>query len=191
MTYSEFAKKSEAIDGKFSIDDETDMDVENMFWRSVKSKKQMERVYGIDIPISLFPDSCKEWNMNKLSGKDTIIHSLDNELEGILSPFLYIGMRNTAFGYHVEDSYLLSINVLHQGKANTWYAVPHSERHKLEEFVKAATAQYKCDFLIRHKLILIPPSELKKMGIKFEKVSDNNDQFEIIKLTNQLNISIF
>lgn len=124
MTYKQFAAKTAEMENQFEVN-ETDIDAENIFWESVKDPNT-NPIYGIDNPISLFPDSCDTWNMNKLSGKDTLIHSMDHELEGILSPFLYIGMRHTAFAWHVEDSYLLSVNVLHQGAPKTWYSIYYS-----------------------------------------------------------------
>lgn len=74
---------------------------------------------------------------------------------------------------HVEDSNLLSINILHHGQPKFWYGVPRKEASKLESLSKEATNQYMCKLLIRHKLLLIPPSVLKQNGIKFGKVIPN------------------
>lgn len=109
--------------------------------------------------------------MNKIDDKVSIIHELEHDMPGILSPFLNNGMRNTAFGWHVEDSYLMSMNILHIGQPKVWYFIPHSEGSKLEALSKEATTAFQCSFLLKHKLLLIPASVLKQNDIKFGKVS--------------------
>ena len=47
---------------------------------------------------------------------------LDNDVPGVSTPMLYIGMISATFAWHVEDHYLYSINYQHQGAAKTWCA---------------------------------------------------------------------
>lgn len=173
MTYSEFSKTATSFEAKFASENETAAETENSYWQYIKGRKtRMDKpIYGIDNPISLFPESCDVWNMNKLSQNDSLIHSITDEtLDGILTPYVYIGMRNTTFAWHVEDSYLLSVSFLHHGKQKTWYCIPHAEREKFEQYVKSATAKFECEYLIRHKIVVVPPSVLKRLGIKFGRV---------------------
>lgn len=172
MTLAEFTEKAAAFQDE---DDTSDINFENMYWKDIRSRANQQPdapspLYGIDTEVSLFPDKCTTWNLNKIDGKDSIIHNLDVDMPGILTPFLNNGTRNTSFGWHVEDSNLLSVSILQEGKPKFWYCVPNTEGSKLEAFSREATKQYLCKLLIRHKLILIPPSVLKKNGIKFGKV---------------------
>lgn len=85
-------------------------------------------------------------------------------------PFLNIGLRNSSFAWHVEDSHMLSMNICWKGE-KTWYFLPRSEASKLEALSKNATKDYaSCSFILRHKVLMIPPSTLEKEKIKFGKV---------------------
>lgn len=89
---------------------------------------------------------------------------------GIQTPYLYIGMVATSFGFHIEDGDLGSLNYHHGGEEKVWYIIPKSEGGKLEEQVKKSTFA-KCELFIRHKQMMVPPSVLKKYNIKFARVS--------------------
>lgn len=41
-------------------------------------------------------------------------------MEGIQSPYVYVGSPLTAFAFHLEDGNLNSINYLHRGKPKVW-----------------------------------------------------------------------
>lgn len=93
-------------------------------------------------------------------------------MNGIQTPYLYIGMAGTSFGYHIEDGDLASLNYHHGGHPKIWYVIPRSEGKKLEKLVRKYTLG-KCDLFIRHKQIMVPPTVLKKHNIKFARVSNN------------------
>lgn len=59
--------------------------------------------------------------MNKMSSiLDLLKDSCGVEIDGINSPYLYIGMWRTIFPWHLEDMDLYSINYLHTGSPKTW-----------------------------------------------------------------------
>lgn len=91
-------------------------------------------------------------------------------MKGIHVPFLYVGMANTVFGFHLEDGDLSSISYLHSGKPKIWYVVPDSER--LTKLVQTMFPSVDCNLFIRHKNVLIPPSVLVANGISFSRVSN-------------------
>lgn len=146
---------------------------ENKFWQNVKcpSKKQIKPIYGTDNEMSFFTSAQNVWNLGKLTKNESLIHGIDMDVPGVLTSYVYNGSGFTCFAFHVEDIYAASINVVHEGESKFWYSVPHSEAHKLEAFSKNATRTFKCNFLLRHKNILIPPSVLKANGIKFGRVN--------------------
>lgn len=169
MTYGELITHSK----QFSS---FDVNPENSFWNKVKMtetafKNTQRPIYAIDNEISLFDDSVNDWNLNRLTKEHSIIHDLQADIPGVLTPFVNAGMKYTAFGWHVEDGYLASVNVLHSGASKYWYCVPHSESERLEKFCAQSTTEYKCNLLLRHKLFLIAPSVLKENEIKFSKVN--------------------
>lgn len=121
-------------------------------------------------------------------------------MDGIQSPFVYVGGPLTSFGLHLEDGNLNSINFLHRGFPKIWYIltlyhtslsftffvvylkftcfimlhryfVPSEHNLKLESLVAKITKTIDCDLYIRHKNLMIPPSVLRKNDIKFARVS--------------------
>lgn len=118
-------------------------------------------------------------NLNKFTHAESIIHQGKDRLVGIHKPFLYVGSHITYFGFHLEDADLSSINYLHAGKPKVWYFVPTSEHAKLEhlanEFGKSVSTS--CNNFIRHKALMIPPTTLRKNGIRFSRVVQHPNEF--------------
>lgn len=141
---------------------------EDSFWAEILNRNAA--TYAIDNEKSLYPENGMYWSMSSLN--QSIIHDTAYKFPGINTPFVNFGMCQTAFGLHIEDSSLASINVLHGGSPKFWYGIPFSNAPKLERVVKLYTPKnIPCDMLIRHKSILIPPSALEMNKIKFSKVS--------------------
>ena len=53
-------------------------------------------------------------------GPQSALRLLASEIPGVNTPMLYLGMLFSTFCWHVEDNYLYSINIQHQGAAKTW-----------------------------------------------------------------------
>lgn len=136
---------------------------EEVAWQNLQNGTS-ESLYAIDNPISQFNNSCEFINLNQFSRAQSLIHQGDIQMEGIHTPYLYIGSHITYFGFHLEDSDLCSINYLHGGGAKLWYFVPTSENAKLEKLanefgIAVATT---CNNFIRHKSLMISPAILRK-----------------------------
>lgn len=92
---------------------------------------------------------------------------------GVNTPYWYNGMPFTSFGLHVEDSNLGSINMVLKGKEKIWYAIPACHAKKLADLVQKTAKNYSnCNLFIRHKSVLIAPSELKEMNVPFARVNE-------------------
>ena len=78
---------------------------------------------------------------------------------------LYFGMWRAFFAWHKEDMDLFSINYLHVGEDKVWYVLPASKAQAFERY--AATAfpeeRMRCKEFLRHKHVLISPTQLKKV----------------------------
>lgn len=94
-------------------------------------------------------------------------------MPGIQKPYVYIAMRGTSFGFHLEDGDLYAVNYLHYGAPKVWIFVPNEEGKKLEHLVQelVSSSPIECDFYLRHKTLLIKPSMLVKHNISYAKVS--------------------
>lgn len=112
-------------------------------------------------------------------------------MKGIQSPYVYVGTQGSGFQLHLEDGNMGALNYNHRGKPKVWYAtfmellwstfsmfscryfrilIPPEENAKLERLSKKLSKSKACDFYIRHKTMLIPPSLLEKHKIKFARV---------------------
>lgn len=101
-----------------NIDLKSVSDWEDKFWASLSGEEV--HPYGIDNPVSLFPETCKYWNLNKFTSLESLIHNKNIHMSGITDPWLYVGGPLTAFGMHAEDGNLNSINFNHMGAIKVW-----------------------------------------------------------------------
>lgn len=146
---------------------------EAKFWQQLKkSGSKSQLTYAIDNEITRYPDDFESWNLNKLTNIESIIHNADGpQIPGVNSPYLNYGMKFCSFAMHCEDSYVGSINTLHEGEPRTWYTVPQSNAAQLENLVQNWTPRsIACDLFIRHKSVLIPPEILQLHGIQYGQV---------------------
>ncbi|KAJ6761394.1 LYSINE-SPECIFIC DEMETHYLASE REF6 [Salix koriyanagi] len=79
-----------------------------------------------------------EWNMRCVSrAKGSLLRFMKEEIPGVTSPMVYIGMIFSWFAWHVEDHDLHSLNYMHMGAGKTWYGVPREAAVAFEEVVRA------------------------------------------------------
>lgn len=131
-------------------------------------------MYTVDNEESMYPTNFPFWRIDKLQSKDSIIHGTGEEVKGINTSYVYIGMQYSTFPAHIEDSGLASMNLLHSGMPKMWYGVGSANGQKLEQLVQMHTPKdIDCDFIIRHKYVLIPPILLSKNNIEFSKVEQH------------------
>lgn len=165
MTLAEFRRLAKTQSSKEPNEDE--------FWNSLE-RNSNPPLYTVENETSMYPASYPYWRIDKLKSSDSIIHGTDNKIKGINTSYVYIGMEYSTFAAHTEDSGLASMNLLHSGKPKMWYGVSSANADKLEQFVTSQTPNdIDCDFIIRHKSILVPPILLAANNIEFSKVQQN------------------
>jgi len=74
-------------------------------------------IYGagvnVDVPFKIAGNF-------SLSSLNTIIDLLDEDLDGIATPYAYCGSAHTAFPWHIEDGGLFSVNYVIAGAPKLW-----------------------------------------------------------------------
>lgn len=80
-------------------------------------------------------NSC--WNLQVIArSRGSLTRFMPDDVQGVTSPMVYIGMLFSWFAWHVEDHELHSMNFLHMGSPKTWYAVPQDHAATLEDIVR-------------------------------------------------------
>ena len=82
------------------------------------------------------------WNLGifpKLPG--SLLKFVDEDITGVIVPWLYIGMFFSSFCWHTEDHYFASINYHHFGAPKTWYGVPSSGAPAFENAARKLTPE--------------------------------------------------
>ena len=103
------------------------------------------------------------------------------KLEGVTSPYIYVGTWKAMFGWHKEDMDLYSINSVHTGQPKFWYGVDLDSSGDFERYVhRNFREQVKsCSEFIRHKTTLIHPDNLLKNGVKLTRAIQRPGEFVI------------
>ncbi|XP_053725509.1 lysine-specific demethylase 4B [Synchiropus splendidus] len=178
MTVSEYRKLANSK--KYGTPRHKDFDdLERKYWKNLTF---VSPIYGADVSGSIYDEGVHEWNVGRLN---TLLDMVEQEcgivIEGVNTPYLYFGMWKTTFAWHTEDMDLYSINYLHFGQSKSWYCVPPEHGKRLERLAKGffPGSSQGCDAFLRHKMTLISPSILKKYGIPFDRVTQNEGEFMI------------
>ncbi|EMS68719.1 Lysine-specific demethylase 5A [Triticum urartu] len=69
-------------------------------------------------------------------GPGSLLRFMREDVPGVTTPMLYVGMLFSWFAWHVEDHDLHSLNYMHLGAAKTWYGVPRDAALAFEDVVR-------------------------------------------------------
>ncbi|CAG0899413.1 unnamed protein product, partial [Cyprideis torosa] len=166
MTVQQFYDMSQ--DPRYRTPQHVDLDdLERQYWENVTYGAP---TYGADVPGTLTDTNVDVWNISRLG---SILDDIDENIQGVNTPYLYFGTWKSTFPWHTEDMDLYSINYLHFGEPKFWYAVPPEHGKLLEKFSKGFyTRGYSlCPAFLRHKMALVRPDMLTQYGIPYNKVS--------------------
>ena len=145
-------------------------ELEELYWRENQDETKLAPIYGADVEQSITDPEVDVWNIKKLDSILTDV--LDEQIPGVNTPYLYVGMWKATFSFHVEDMDLYAVNLIHYGAPKTWYGIPPSEGHKLEQVARKLFPDMAktCFNLMRHKAIMISPKLLEANGVRVNKL---------------------
>jgi hypothetical protein len=101
------------------------------------------------------------------------------QISGVTSPWLYIGMKFSAFCWHLEDLYMHSVNYSHQGAVKNWYFIPPRHQAEFEQFARRVCRKRlggAVDYLNKMTL-MIDPLEVLAEGIALYRARQDPGSF--------------
>ena len=159
------------------------------FWAQAGEIKNLPYAAGVE-------GSVFDRDKKALETLNPMLEQVCGKMQGITTPFLYIGRQGTTFGHHREDYDLLSINYLHHGANKIWIVIPPMYGPKLDALaikLLAKRCNYcsrgkpddeldfgRCDLPLRHKSLLFSPEILDANGIPYYKIVQKPGDFVIV-----------
>ncbi|PPS15843.1 hypothetical protein GOBAR_AA04739 [Gossypium barbadense] len=125
------------------------------------------------------------WNLQVIArSAGSLTRFMPDDIPGVTSPMVYIGMLFSWFAWHVEDHELHSMNFLHTGSSKTWYAVPGDHAFAFEEVIRAEAYGGNIDrlaalSLLGEKTTLLSPELIVASGIPCCRLIQNPGEFVV------------
>ena len=157
-TVEEFKAKAKSLERNYfkksSIDKGalSPLEIETLYWNA-NAEKPFEVEYANDMHISAFVELEKrrggdglsddlnvgdtDWNLRGAArSRRCLLRFVKDDIPGVTSPMVYIGMLFSWFAWHVEDHDLHSLNYMHTGDRKTWYGVPQHAAAAFEDVIR-------------------------------------------------------
>ncbi|XP_020525115.1 probable lysine-specific demethylase ELF6 isoform X3 [Amborella trichopoda] len=125
------------------------------------------------------------WNLQIIArSPGSLTRYMADDIPGVTSPMIYIGMLFSWFAWHVEDHELHSLNFLHTGSPKTWYAVPGDAASSFEEVVRLKGYGGHLDSLgsfsaLGEKTTLLSPEIIVASGIRCCRLVQHPGEFVV------------
>lgn len=125
------------------------------------------------------------WNLQVIArSPGSLTRFMPDDIPGVTSPMVYIGMLFSWFAWHVEDHELHSLNFLHIGSPKTWYAVPGDYAFTFEEVIRSKAYGRSVDrlaalTLLGEKTTLLSPETVVASGIPCCRLVQNPGEFVV------------
>ncbi|XP_065872934.1 lysine-specific demethylase ELF6 [Euphorbia lathyris] len=146
--------------------------------RSSNSGNDMEGTAGWKLSNS-------PWNLQVIArSPGSLTRFMPDDIPGVTSPMVYIGMLFSWFAWHVEDHELHSMNFLHTGSPKTWYSVPGDYAFTFEEVIRSEAYGGSIDRLaalsmLGEKTTLLSPETVVSSGIPCCRLVQNPGDFVV------------
>eukprot|EP00271_Cylindrocystis_brebissonii_P019715 TRINITY_DN6164_c0_g1_i1.p1 TRINITY_DN6164_c0_g1~~TRINITY_DN6164_c0_g1_i1.p1 ORF type:complete len:920 (-),score=242.64 TRINITY_DN6164_c0_g1_i1:272-3031(-) len=122
------------------------------------------------------------WNLMRLAQlPGSLLEFMDDQVPGVIVPWVYIGMLFTAFCFHTEDNFLYSVNYHHLGAPKTWYGVPAASSSRFEKAMRDEVAElFDTRPNLLHELVTaLSPRSLLARRVEVFRVVQNPGEFVI------------
>ncbi|XP_056696344.1 lysine-specific demethylase ELF6 isoform X2 [Spinacia oleracea] len=125
------------------------------------------------------------WNLQVIArSAGSLTRFMLDDIPGVTSPMVYIGMLFSWFAWHVEDHELHSLNFLHTGSPKTWYAIPGEYAFAFEDVIHKQACGGDVDHLAALKLLgekttLLSPEMVVASGIPCCRLVQNPGEFVV------------
>ncbi|KAL3520728.1 hypothetical protein ACH5RR_018877 [Cinchona calisaya] len=125
------------------------------------------------------------WNLQVIArSPGSLTRYMPDDIPGVTSPMVYVGMLFSWFAWHVEDHELHSLNFLHSGSPKTWYAVPGDYAYDFEEVTRlhaygGNTNPLDALTLLGEKTTLFSPEVIVAAGIPCCRLVQNPGEFVV------------
>ncbi|XP_022990199.1 probable lysine-specific demethylase ELF6 [Cucurbita maxima] len=125
------------------------------------------------------------WNLQVIArSPGSLTRYMPDDIPGVTSPMVYIGMLFSWFAWHVEDHELHSMNFLHVGSPKTWYSIPGDHAFAFEEVVRTQAYGGSVDHLaaltlLGEKTSLLSPKTVIASGIPCCRLIQNPGEFVV------------
>lgn len=210
-TLDQFESKAKAF-AKTQLGAGAGAAVESLFWKAASQSPPIYIEYANDVPGSGFGEpqnyhntpppprmmkknefdgtagwklSNSPWNLQLIArSPGSLTRFMLDDIPGVTSPMIYIGMLFSWFAWHVEDHELHSLNFLHFGSPKTWYAVPAHHALPFEELIRAKAYGGNLDHLASLSLLgektnLLSPDVVISTGIPCCRLVQNPGEFVV------------
>ncbi|KAI4384401.1 hypothetical protein MLD38_002565 [Melastoma candidum] len=125
------------------------------------------------------------WNLQVIArSPGSLTRFMPDDIPGVTSPMVYIGMLFSWFAWHVEDHELHSMNFLHTGAPKTWYSVPGDYAYAFEEVIQKEVYGGNVDRLaaltfLGEKTTLLSPEIIVAAGIPCCRLVQHPGEFVV------------
>ncbi|KAJ4838142.1 hypothetical protein Tsubulata_035229 [Turnera subulata] len=125
------------------------------------------------------------WNLQVIArSPGSLTRFMPDDIPGVTSPMIYLGMLFSWFAWHVEDHELHSMNFLHIGSPKTWYSVPGDYAFAFEEVIRTEAYGGSIDrlaalTLLGEKTTLLSPQVVVSSGIPCCRLVQNPGEFVV------------
>ncbi|KAL9165361.1 hypothetical protein ABFS82_06G165900 [Erythranthe guttata] len=159
-SFSNSDKKNDEVDTKSSVRGDTNRNVctetKSNDGASCSGRKEFQGSAEVEGSAG-WKLSNSPWNLQVIArSPGSLTRFMPDDIPGVTSPMVYIGMLFSWFAWHVEDHELHSLNFLHIGSPKTWYSVPGDCAFDFEEAIRLHAYGGNADRLGEKTTVLSP-----------------------------------